>query len=210
MYKVYIFYKGEFMILKEKTVGILFLNEFYITEEILNEIKRLTKIKKANVITLINKDNLNNNEYKQSLIEKYENQIRNITSFEPIFINNHKITGELIKKFDILILVRLDRKIIHEMIEENLKDNIFKFIQDYKKTNKPLIIGINIESNSNIFDSLKEVELLYKKSNYFLIPFKEKNPITKPYRITFIPSYIVKTCEFALNGKQIEPIISFL
>lgn len=198
------------MILKEKTVGILFLSEFYITEEILNEIKRLTKIKKANVITLINKDNLNNNEYKQSLIEKYENQIRNITSFEPIFINNHKITGELIKKFDILILVRLDRKIIHEMIEENLKDNIFKFIQDYKKTNKPLIIGINIESNSNIFDSLKEVELLYKKSNYFLIPFKEKNPITKPYRITFIPSYIVKTCEFALNGKQIEPIISFL
>lgn len=43
--------------------------------------------------------------------------------------------------------------------------------------------------------------------NYFFVPFKQDNPISKPYSIVFDSSYIIKTLEYALEGKQIQPIL---
>ena len=43
--------------------------------------------------------------------------------------------------------------------------------------------------------------------NYYFVPFKQDNPITKPRSIVFDSSYVVKTLELALEHKQIEPIL---
>ena len=48
---------------------------------------------------------------------------------------------------------------------------------------------------------------LINRRNYYFVPFKQDNPITKPRSLVFAPEYIIKTIEFALDGEQIEPIL---
>ena len=48
---------------------------------------------------------------------------------------------------------------------------------------------------------------LLNRNNYFFIPFKQDNPITKPRSLVFYPNYIKNTLEYALEGKQIQPIL---
>lgn len=200
---------GEKMSLEGKIIGILFLKDIYIKDEFIYEIKRLCNIEKARAITIIENDN-KNLILNKKISEKYKNKLEIITNFKPIFINRCEIIESLIKKVDILILVRLDSKFIYDLKDKKVDTLVLDFINRYRITNKPILLGIDIDSKKSIFESLKAVETLYKKENFYFIPFKISNPLTKPNRITFLPEFIIKTCYYALRGKQIEPIISFL
>lgn len=48
---------------------------------------------------------------------------------------------------------------------------------------------------------------LLNKKNIFFVPFRQDNPITKPRSISFEPNYILDTVLYALEGKQVEPIL---
>ena len=51
------------------------------------------------------------------------------------------------------------------------------------------------------------ISALLNRKNYYFVPFRQDNPITKPRSIVFDPEYIIKTIEFALDGEQIQPIL---
>ena len=55
--------------------------------------------------------------------------------------------------------------------------------------------------------SAENIGKLLNKNNYFFIPFRQDNPITKPRSIVFDPKYIKKTLEYALDREQIQPIL---
>lgn len=48
---------------------------------------------------------------------------------------------------------------------------------------------------------------LLNRRNYFFVPFKQDNPITKPRSLVFNPNYIKRTIEYALDRIQIQPIL---
>ena len=48
---------------------------------------------------------------------------------------------------------------------------------------------------------------LFNRRHFYFVPMKQDNPITKPRSVVFDPTYIKKTLEEALEGKQIEPIL---
>ena len=48
---------------------------------------------------------------------------------------------------------------------------------------------------------------LLNRKNYYFVPFRQDNPITKPRSIVFDPEYIIKTIEYALEDEQIQPIL---
>ena len=48
---------------------------------------------------------------------------------------------------------------------------------------------------------------LLNRRNYFFVPFKQDNPITKPCSLVFNPNYIKRTIEYALDRIQIQPIL---
>jgi dipicolinate synthase subunit B len=48
---------------------------------------------------------------------------------------------------------------------------------------------------------------LLNRKNYYFVPFRQDNPITKPRSIVFDPEYIIKTIEYALDNEQIQPIL---
>ena len=48
---------------------------------------------------------------------------------------------------------------------------------------------------------------LLNTKNIFFIPFRQDNPITKPTSLSFEPNYIFNTVLYALDNKQIQPIL---
>lgn len=48
---------------------------------------------------------------------------------------------------------------------------------------------------------------LLNRKHYYFVPMKQDNPITKPRSIVFEAEFIKKTLEYALDKKQIQPMI---
>ena len=70
---------------------------------------------------------------------------------------------------------------------------------------KPIVIAIS--TPNGLSDSSENIGKLLNRKNYYFVPFRQDNPITKPRSLSFDPSYLVKTIEYALDGEQIQPIL---
>lgn len=73
------------------------------------------------------------------------------------------------------------------------------------KNNNSLIIGVH--TNDGLSTNAENIGKLLNRKNYYFVPFRQCNPITKPYLLSFDPKYISKTIEYALDGQQIQPIL---
>ena len=78
-------------------------------------------------------------------------------------------------------------------------------VKSHLRNNLPVVIAPS--TNNGLGANLVSIGSLINRKNYYFVPFKQDNPITKPRSIVFDPEYIVKTVEAALDGEQIEPIL---
>lgn len=77
--------------------------------------------------------------------------------------------------------------------------------KSHLRNNRPLIIATS--TNNGLSGNLENIGKLLNRQNYYFVPFRQDNPITKPRSIVFDNEYIIKTIEYALNGEQISPIL---
>lgn len=73
------------------------------------------------------------------------------------------------------------------------------------KNSNPLVIGLY--TNDGLSTNAENIGKLLNRKNYFFVPFRQSNPITKPYSIAFEPKFIKKTLEHALDREQVQPIL---
>ena len=187
------------MKLENKNVGIVFIDDFYIKDNLFYQLNKLSKIKKVNLVPILNKDN---NQILQSNVFK----IRKITKNNVIYYSNHEIYHSFIKMFDILIIIGFKGELLYKLNQKIIDNFVLKLIENYENENIPIVLGV--KSNIDIFILFKQIKLNYNKNKYYFIPVLFPNPITKPKLISFDSSLIIKTAEYALNKKQIETIIS--
>ena len=62
-------------------------------------------------------------------------------------------------------------------------------------------------TNNGLSGNAENLGRLLNRRNYYFVPFRQDNPITKPRSIVFDVEYIIKTIEYALEGEQISPIL---
>lgn len=77
--------------------------------------------------------------------------------------------------------------------------------KSHLRNNLPLVIAIS--TNNGLGANAVNIGNLLNRNNYFFVPFRQDNPISKPRSIVFDPEYIIKTLEYALDGEQIQPIL---
>ena len=70
-----------------------------------------------------------------------------------------------------------------------------------------MLFRSGISTNNGLSGAAENIGRLLNRKNYYFVPFKQDNPITKPRSIVCDFRYITKTLEYALEGEQIEPII---
>lgn len=77
--------------------------------------------------------------------------------------------------------------------------------KSHLRNNKPIIIAPS--TNNGLSGNAENIGRLLNRKNYYFVPFRQDNPITKPRSIVFDSQYIIKTIEYALRGEQISPIL---
>lgn len=77
--------------------------------------------------------------------------------------------------------------------------------KSHLRNNNPIVIAIS--TNDGLSGSAENIGKLLNRNNYYFVPFRQDNPITKPRSLVFDPNYIVKTLEQALDKEQIQPIL---
>ena len=78
-------------------------------------------------------------------------------------------------------------------------------IKSHLRNNNPVVIAVS--TNNALSGNAENIGKLLNRNNYYFVPFKQDNPITKRRSAVFDPKYIIKTTEYALNREQIQPIL---
>lgn len=78
-------------------------------------------------------------------------------------------------------------------------------VKSHLRNNLPVVIAPS--TNNGLGANMTSIAALINRRNYYFVPFKQDNPLTKPRSIVFDSEYIIKTIELALDGEQIEPIL---
>ena len=78
-------------------------------------------------------------------------------------------------------------------------------VKSHLRNNLPVVIAPS--TNNALSGNAENIGKLLNRKNYYFVPFKQDNPITKPRSIVCDFGYIQKTLEHALDNEQISPII---
>ena len=78
-------------------------------------------------------------------------------------------------------------------------------VKSHLRNNLPVVIAIS--TNNALSGNAISIGNLLNRKNYYFVPIRQDNPITKPRSVVFDANYLIKTLEYALDGEQIQPIL---
>ncbi len=133
-----------------------------------------------------------------SQIEEITNKkiIHTITEAEPI--GPKKLT-------DIMIIAPCSGNTMAKLACDIIDTPAVMAAKSHLRNGNPLVIAPS--TNNGLSGNAENIGKLLNRQNYYFVPFRQDNPITKPRSIVFDSEYIIKTIKFALDGEQINPIL---
>lgn len=122
--------------------------------------------------------------------------IHNIPDAEPI--GPKKMT-------DIMIIAPCTGNTIAKLVNGITDTPVTMAAKSHLRNNNALVIAVS--TNDALSGNASNIGTLLNRNNYFFVPFRQDNPITKPRSLVFDSEYIIKTLEYALEKEQIQPIL---
>lgn len=131
-------------------------------------------------------------------IEKITNKkiIHTIEDAEPIGPKNMT---------DIMIIAPCTGNTIAKLANGITDTPVTMSAKSHLRNNRPIVIAIS--TNDALSGSASNIGILLNRKNYYFVPIRQDNPITKPRSLVFDSEYIIKTLEYALKKEQIQPIL---
>ena len=186
-----------------KNVGYALTGSFCTFKATIREMKKLVDMN-VNVFPIMS-FNSYNLDTKFGKASDFIKQIEDITGNKIInTIQEAEPIGPQ-KMFDVLIVAPCSGNTIAKLANDIIDTPVTMAVKSHLRNNRPVVIGIS--TNNALSGSAENIGKLLNRKNYYFVPFKQDNPITKPRSIVCDFSYIIKTLEYALDGKQIGPII---
>lgn len=184
-------------------IGFVFTGSFCTFSKVIPKMKLLVK-SGAKIIPIMsfNSYNLDTKFGKaKDFIEKIENItgnsiIHSIIDAEPIGPKNMT---------DIMIIAPCSGNTMAKLSYDIIDTPATMAAKSHLRNNRPLVIAPS--TNNGLSGNAENIGRLLNRKNYYFVPFRQDNPITKPRSIVFDEEYIIKTLEYALNNEQISPIL---
>ena len=191
------------MDLKDKKIGFTLTGSFCTFQKVILKMKEIKKLG-AEIIPIMS-FNSYNLDTKFGKAKDFIEEIENITGKEII----HTIQGaEPIgpkKMTDIMIIAPCSGNTMAKLACDIIDTPATMAAKSHLRNNRPLVIAPS--TNNGLSGNAENIGKLLNRKNYYFVPFRQDNPITKPRSIVFDAEYIIKTIEFALDGEQISPIL---
>jgi len=196
---------GIFLVnLKGKRIGFAFTGSFCMFRRTIDELKKLSKIENISIFPIMSFNSFNldtkfgkASDFEKEIEEITKNKIiKTIPDAEPIGPKN---------MFDILIVAPCSGNTIARLANDIIDTPVTMAVKAHLRNNSPVVIAIS--TNNALSGAAENIGKLLNRKNYYFVPVKQDNPITKPNSIVFDPTYIKKTLEYALDNEQIQPIL---
>ena len=124
------------------------------------------------------------------------NIIHTIAGAEPI--GPKKLT-------DVMVVCPCTGNTISKLANDIIDTPATMAVKSHLRNNLPVIIAVS--TNNALSSNAENIGKLLNRKNYYFVPFKQDNPITKPRSIVADFDMLEKTIESALNNEQISPIL---
>ncbi len=191
------------MNLEGKKIGFVMTGSFCTFKKTIPKILEITK--KGGKVLPIMSNNAYNFDTKFGNAKDFITEIEDITKQKIIhsIIDAEPIGPK--KLTDIMIIAPCSGNTIAKLAHGITDTVAVMAAKSHLRNNNPLVIAIS--TNDALSGSAENIGKILNRKNYYFVPFKQDNPITKPRSIVFDPEYIIKTLELALDREQIQPII---
>ncbi len=191
------------MEVKGKKIGFVLTGSFCTFSKVIPKIKELKKLK-AEIIPIMS-FNSYNLDTKFGKAEDFIKEIEEITGNEIIHtIQEAEPIGPK-HLTDIMIVAPASGNTMAKLASDIIDTSALMAVKSHLRNNLPVVIAPS--TNNGLGAAAINIGNLLNRKNYYFVPFRQDNPITKPRSIVFDSEYIIKTIEYALDGEQIEPII---
>lgn len=191
------------MKIKDKKIGFVLTGSFCTFKHTIPQIKKI--VEEGGIVIPIMSRNAYNMDTKFGTAQEFIKEIEEITNKEII----HTIQGaEPIGPkglTDILIIAPATGNTIGKLTNGITDDVGTMATKSHLRNNNPVVIAIS--TNDGLAGSAENIGKLLNRNNYFFVPFRQDNPITKPRSLVFDPKYIIPTLEKALEKEQVQPIL---
>ena len=191
------------MKLEGKSVGFVLTGSFCTFKKTIEQIKNVIN-EKANVIPIMS-FNAYNIDSKFGTAHEFISQIEEMCGKEIIHtIEDAEPIGPK-HITDIMIVAPATGNTMAKLAHDIIDTPATMAVKSHLRNNLPVVIAPS--TNNALGANAENIGKLLNRHNYFFVPFKQDNPITKPRSVVFDPTYVVKTLEAALDGEQISPIL---
>lgn len=191
------------MDLRNKKIGIVMTGSFCTFSKVIEQIKVLVKIG-ADVIPIMS-FNSYNLDTKFGKAEEIINEIEYITNKKILnTIQGVEPIGPK-KMTDIMLVAPCSGNTLAKLANGITDTPAVMAVKSHLRNGNPVVIAVS--TNDGLSGSAENIGKLLNRANYFFVPIRQDNPITKPRSLVFDDKYIVKTLESALDREQIQPIL---
>ena len=191
------------MDVKGKKIGFVFTGSFCTFKKVIPKMKELIK-KEAEIVPVMS-FNSYNLDTKFGKASDFINEIETITNKQIIHtIPDAEPIGPKVLT-DIMIIAPCSGNTISKLACDIIDTPATMAAKSHLRNNRPLVIAPS--TNNALSGNAENIGKLLNRKNYYFVPFRQDNPITKPRSVVFDADYIIKTIEYALDGEQISPIL---
>ena len=191
------------MELKDKKIGFCLTGSFCTFKNTIKQIKKIVEV--GGKVIPIMSENSYNMDTKFGKAQDFIDEIESITNEKIIHtIGEAEPIGPK-GLTDILIIAPCSGNTIAKLAHGITDTPATMATKSHLRNNNPVIIGVS--TNDGLSGNAENIGKLLNRNNYFFVPFRQDNPITKPRSLVFDPEYIFKTLEYALDKEQIQPIL---
>lgn len=191
------------MEIKNKNIGFVLTGSFCTFHKVIPQIKKMKELE-ANVLPIMSENSYTMdtkfgkaNDFIKEIEEICKNKIMH-TIQECETIGPKHLT-------DIMVVAPASGNTISKLAYDIIDTPATMAVKSHLRNDLPVVIAPS--TNNGLGSNMTSIANLINRRNYYFVPFRQDNPLTKPRSIVFDFDYIVPTIESALDGKQIEPIL---
>lgn len=186
-----------------KTIGFGLTGSHCTVSEVIPQIKKLVA-EGANIIPIISY-NLKNTDTRFGKSELWQKQLREITGNEIIstIVEAEKVGPNTI--LDLMIIAPATGNTVSKLANAITDTPVLMATKAHLRNMKPVVIAIS--TNDGLGLNSQNIGKLLSSKNIFLTPFGQDSPFKKPNSLVARMDMIVETCEYALEFKQIQPVL---
>lgn len=191
------------MDIKGKRIGVIMTGSFCTFSKVIDQIKELVK-REAEVIPIMSYNSYEL-DTKFGKAKEIKEEVEKITGRKIInTIQGAEPIGPK-KLTDVMLIAPCSGNTIAKLANSIIDTPATMAAKSHLRNGNPLVIAIS--TNDGLSGSAENIGKLLNRNNYYFVPFRQDNPITKPRSLVFDSTYIIKTLEEALDNNQIQPIL---